>query len=280
MLKAILLGKAGRVDSDSGVNLSWRDVFRQREDLLTSVFFSRIPYLSEEGEKNILALLLPRTSAAQVGLVSEISFWPKIFIDKSRSFVEPDLLIRCQNATILVEIKSPSGARQAFSQWKAEISAFLNEDDSERHAREKEHTIFFVAVGRNATLWRSWKIQLENEFIDTGLKVNALEWSDIFSGVYRLSQTECGRDKRIYMDWIEAFSLYGLVKPPLPFDGMLENFRSLDLPGCNAILSKMPVLNQAFQARRNSSSREWSGLLQLAKRKKLDYRYGYDKRRC
>ena len=46
MLKAVVHGKAGRVDSNGdGVNQSWRQLFKSYEDLLTAAVFTRWGYL-------------------------------------------------------------------------------------------------------------------------------------------------------------------------------------------------------------------------------------------
>ena len=95
MLQAILLGKAGRIETDNGDVQSWREVFKLREDLLTAVFFSRIRYLSEDGERKILSLLVGNNAASQLGAVNEYIFWPKLSGLEGRSFVEPDILRGC-----------------------------------------------------------------------------------------------------------------------------------------------------------------------------------------
>lgn len=73
MLHAVLHGKAGRVTAD-GEDQSWRELFRNREDLLTATFFGRLRYLSEEGEKKVLALLVGEKLADAFGPVREIIF--------------------------------------------------------------------------------------------------------------------------------------------------------------------------------------------------------------
>jgi|GEM_PF-2814397 len=57
MLQAILHGKAGRIEQD-GESISWRDAFKRREDLLTAVFFGRVPHLSDDALGAVLRFLL------------------------------------------------------------------------------------------------------------------------------------------------------------------------------------------------------------------------------
>ncbi len=77
MLKAILEGKAGKASVEGIAEAqSWREIFRKREDLLTAVFFSRLRYLSEDGEQKVLALLVGSQLAQTLGCIHEIIYWP------------------------------------------------------------------------------------------------------------------------------------------------------------------------------------------------------------
>ncbi len=42
MLQAILHGKAGRIDGNSGQSISWREVFKGWEDLMMAAVFGRV----------------------------------------------------------------------------------------------------------------------------------------------------------------------------------------------------------------------------------------------
>ncbi len=77
MLAAVLHGKAGRISID-GEDQSWREVFRQREDLLTATIFGRFPYLSEQGERDFLNIFLPKEHVDELGDYQETIFWSKL----------------------------------------------------------------------------------------------------------------------------------------------------------------------------------------------------------
>lgn len=56
MLVTIARGKAGRIRlPGSESNASWRDLFKQYEDLLTGAFFGRIRYLSAPYSRRLLS---------------------------------------------------------------------------------------------------------------------------------------------------------------------------------------------------------------------------------
>lgn len=217
MLRAILQGKAGRIVSSEG-NLSWRDLFRHREDLLTSVFFSRVPYLSPDAISGVMAALISQQHAEELGALHEIRFWPKLPTGDGRRFVEPDVLIEFEKATILVEVKPPSGGAQRLQQWKAEIEALLL-DDGRANGPGSLH---FVALGRNAPDWKAWKTRLERDFSAFGVTVHAIEWQALCTAVTALASTGLASDKAVFADWIDAFALYGLVRRARPFEEILD----------------------------------------------------------
>ncbi len=155
------------------------------------------------------------------GAIESISFWPRLTGLANRSFVEPDVLITCENVIYLIEVKPPFTGQQSFEQWRAEIESLVLQkaiEDSDWVVRDR---ICFVALGRNVEDWRAMAIELEIEYAEDGLSIHALEWDDINHGVAKLLEVEEGRDATVYRDWLDAFSLFGLIDRPAPFEDLL-----------------------------------------------------------
>ncbi|MDH1629679.1 hypothetical protein [Pseudomonas mosselii] len=214
MLTAILHGKAGRVALD-GRSVSWREVFRQREDLLTAVLFGRMPYLSDEAQANVTSLLLGPDIAAALGPLDDIVFWPKLE-KEGRSFVEPDVVIEYPRCRVLVEVKPPAGGKQSLPQWREELQAFLAQEN------DPKQTVL-LALGNNPAQWKSWAATLEAEFTDLSVRVVGREWRDLHLGLLAHKPLLQLRDARVYEEWLQAFSLFGMNVQPLPFTDLLAS---------------------------------------------------------
>lgn len=219
MLKAILEGKAGRVEMEDGSLQSWREVFRKREDLLTAVFFGRFRYLSVEGQQKVLKLLIGQVLAIAAGQILEIDFWPKLPLE-NRRHVEPDVVIECDNATILIEVKPPFGGDQFAGQWKAEIRSLINDRSSDNARGESMKKIHFVALGRNFSGWQAIARKLETDFGNYSLSVHAMEWEKVRDPISKMLELENGHDRAIFDDWMQAFDLFGMKRKLLPFTEM------------------------------------------------------------
>lgn len=220
MFKAVAKGKAGRIELDNGSSISWRELFRKREDLLTATFFGRLRYLSTEGERKILTLLLDQDAAEQAGSVLDIEFWPK-FSKAENGYIEPDVLIKCENASVLVEVKPPFGGDQYIGQWKREI-AHATKEWAEEGLIPDDGTwqLHFLALGRNVPGWQVYAQKLEEKFTNWNLRVHTQEWLPLRDRIAELCEKEEGRDRIIYDDWLEAFHLFNISKRLLPFSEM------------------------------------------------------------
>lgn len=224
MLKAILEGKAGRVSVDGEEQQSWREVFRKREDLLTAVFFGRIQYLSAAGEQQVLALLVGKETAEVLGPIKEIIYWPRLAGMDSRSYVEPDVLMVFNDSMLLIEVKPPFGGGQYEDQWRNEIESLILQRENNNCDLDIPDNIYFLALGCKMPDWKSVASKLENEFSDDCLKgVAVREWDQISHEIAKMhEENEVSRDKHVLFDWMDAFSLFGIVEKPLPFSDLIS----------------------------------------------------------
>lgn len=138
--------------------------FTPSEDSLTSSVFGTLQYLPDdtlwriirnscgEGKEN-----LPET----IGEIEYIDFWPKyrdVEGTANSNFVEPDVLLATERYYVIIEAKKYDGGGQYQTQWKNEIRAVYNEDDTKE--------IMFVAIGGNPTLDEQSTIAALQEFAD------------------------------------------------------------------------------------------------------------------
>lgn len=228
MLKAVLEGKAGKVSLDGAEEVSWREVFRKREDLLTAVFFGRIRYLSAEGEQNVIALLVGDDLASSLGEVREVIFWPKLKGLENRKHVEPDVLVQFKDSLLAIEVKPPLGGNQREDQWREQVQSLIAQRDKDDPGVEVPESFHFLALGRNMPDAQDIARGLEEQYANDGLqKIHTSEWTTIFHGLHVLADAAEGRDRVIYDDWLHAFCLFGLIEKALPFSDLMKFGRAI-----------------------------------------------------
>ncbi|WP_439147417.1 hypothetical protein [Vibrio sp.] len=210
MLKAILHGKAGRIEHGGQDSVRWASVFKAREDLLTSTFFERFAYLSDDIQTQILAscFSLPTDDLqAKFGAFQSIDYWPRYELSEggeSRQ-VEPDLVIRFELCNLIVEVKPPAGGDQYYEQWQREVASFIQSDE------HNDLPLCFLAIGRidtrNALQWGKL---LKEQYLELEL-VGATKWQAVTDVLVKSINEGVSRTgKRILSDMLEGLVLYGL----------------------------------------------------------------------
>lgn len=206
MLNAIIHGKAGRIDlgNDAG-SLSWRQLYKKREDLLTAAFFSRFTYLS--------GLLQHRLLKQWLGGVGDfttfegIDYWPRYDLDSrdDRNFVEPDLLLRFADCDVLVEIKPPLGGDQYHEQWQLEIEGYYAQE-------EQIKPLYFLAIGRVGDTLAKLDVMALRENHPEFQAASVTDWKPIAIQLRKLllSGELDAQDHRVVKDMLNALSLYGV----------------------------------------------------------------------
>ncbi|WP_312583798.1 hypothetical protein [Atlantibacter sp.] len=100
MLHAVLNGKRYGTGVDHNRKINPEEA-RGAEDVLTSVFFSRLAYLPENLVRDFFTLLMPEKLFSEG--IKEIEFWPSWQLEGSR--IEPDVVILCGESLVIVEAK-------------------------------------------------------------------------------------------------------------------------------------------------------------------------------
>lgn len=214
MLTTIVRGKAGRVQLPGGdSSLSWREVFRRNEDLLTGVLIGRLRFLSSASLLRVMTLLLGPIHAGALGELDEIEFWPRFDKLERRSWVEPDVLMRFADAWVLVEVKPPFGGSQSVDQWRNEVEALIAEDESGE--LDVPDVLHFVALGNTRRGDGEVEVPLLDTADDRVIRVHCREWEGLFRETPILADESKGADRAVFMDWLDAFYLFGLVEQPV-----------------------------------------------------------------
>ncbi len=207
MLMAILNNKAGRVDNAHGESVSWREIFKSYEDLLTSTFFERFSYLDDKSQMTILAECFDTTKvslSSVLGDFEKIEYWPRFsLINDQQNFVEPDVILCFKKVNILIEVKPPSGGEQYFEQWSREVKGLLN-------SNFKSKPLYFLALGGVSKI--GVKNQLERLVNDFELLENAaaINWHELVPVLKVLKKKSGSREQRVLNDMIASLGLYNV----------------------------------------------------------------------
>ncbi|MFB2801007.1 hypothetical protein [Shewanella seohaensis] len=225
MLQAILHGKAGRIDGSSGQSISWREVFKGREDLMTAAVFGRFAYLSAPVQATLMQRWLDVTEPAFDDF-EHIDFWPSFALDNNveRNRVEPDAVLNFASATVILEIKPPEGGDQYIDQWQREIASYLQAEE------RSQLPLYFLAIGRipSRAVVNDWIKELNNEFKSQLAGINALAWQPVVNDILALDKGALAcepnqQDKRIIADILHAARLYQLKIQAYSWQTLLDH---------------------------------------------------------
>lgn len=219
MLVAITHNKAGRIRIASEQHtLSWRDAFSRSEDLLTAVFFGRFRYLSGSALVFVMARLIGDQEAETLGELKHVEFWPHLTEVNERAWVEPDVLMHFELATVMIEVKPPFGGQQSLDQWRAEITALLAE--AKAQSRDVKEKVYFVALGQiSSTADAGTALAIDAKaYFD--LEICQVEWQRLMTSLRTVDADISATDKAVFDDWQCAFELFGLEPVTLSWDAL------------------------------------------------------------
>lgn len=236
MLKAVVHGKAGRIEQKGKPSVSWRTLFKTYEDLMSAAVFSRFSYLSAGAQGYLLQSWLG--DSEDFATFEEIVFWPTYQLNDDKPEnnvnVEPDLVLRFEDCNLIIEVKRPCGGAQDIDQWRGEIKSFLQSGEG------TGKPLYFLAIGGVSPIWTTWADKLISEFSGNSSKaiehegtlkqVNALNWQPVVDSFLALEKhalanghlLATGQDVRIINDIIEVFELYDLKTSRFKWPKLVE----------------------------------------------------------
>jgi hypothetical protein len=229
MLKAIIHGKAGRIEHNQDESVSWSSLFKAREDLLTSTVFERFAYLSDKMQKDMLLHWFKAHYGdipTDFGELQGISYWPRFTHehDQGSNLVEPDLIIHFDQCNIIIEVKPPAGGDQYLWQWQKEIASFLQSEDN------PGTPLYFLAIGRvEQANTKRWATHLLKQF-EQLQGIAALKWAVVTEHIIELTSEDgtdskpqlSKQDRYILLDILEGLSLYGLQTSPFKWGDLAQ----------------------------------------------------------
>lgn len=245
MLKAVVHGKAGRIEEKGKSSVSWRTLFKTYEDLMSAAVFSRFSYLSAGAQGYLLQSWLGDSDPFSSFI--DIVFWPTYQLknDKPENNVnvEPDLVLRFKDCNLIIEVKRPFGGAQDIEQWRGEIKSFLQSGEG------TDKPLYFLAIGGVSPIWTEWadtlmsefteqsSKALEHEFEGTLKKVSALNWQPVADSFLALEKHTLAnghalateQDVRITNDIIEVFELYDLKTSRFKWPKLVEVHSATEL---------------------------------------------------
>lgn len=181
--------------------------FSPSEDTLTSSVFGILQYLPDDTLWQIVRnscgkgkQFLPET----IGKIEHIDFWPQYGDVKgtsNSSYVEPDVLLVTEKYYVIIEAKKYDGGGQYPIQWKNEIRAVNNEDDTKE--------ILFVAMGGNSTL-KPKEISVK---LKKGVKtyiINRGSWFNLLNEIQNMGGNN--ETNRLLADVTKAMNRHGFMQ--------------------------------------------------------------------
>ncbi|MFK5915556.1 MAG: hypothetical protein QM484_14410 [Woeseiaceae bacterium] len=227
MLKAVLHGKAGRVELDGKVeSISWRKLFSSGEDLLTAAIFTRWSYLSDNAQNQLMCnwFNVDENSEHDFTTFKDIQFWPQYDLAEieGRKYVEPDVLIQFEDFNLLIEVKPPLGGDQYLEQWQNEITGYFSWEGND------SKPLYFLAIGRTDNVDDEWCQNIMEADGEKPKMLHALTWKPVAKSMYNLLKNGdlLPQDMRILSDMLNALELYGTRG----YDYLWADFEKKSLP--------------------------------------------------
>lgn len=206
MLRAIIGNKSGRV-SVGDESVSVREIYKDREDMLTAAIISRISYLSDEALNNLFQNIFTH-SQQDFSRLKEVEFWPT-FSSSLQSRVEPDVILHFEWGVMIIEAKRPHDSYQYAEQWIKELESLPS--------KYREGEIYFLSLGGSAVnnkvelaRFRKLKGSYENVSIPSPTFMNYQTWEGLIDYLQRSKDSgDLSRsDDNVTSDMIEALELY------------------------------------------------------------------------
>lgn len=208
MLRAILGNKSGRICVGEE-SVSVREIYKNREDMLTAAIVSRLTYLSDS-EVDLLFNHIFVEANQDFHQISTVEFWPN-FSSSIQERVEPDVIVHFDWGVMVIEVKRPHDSYQYAEQWIKELESLPYS--------YREGDIYFLSLGgssaNNTTELKRFEV-LQSNFEDMNLPspqgMSYQTWEGLIN--YLQARRDSGdlnrSDDNIIGDMIEALELYGV----------------------------------------------------------------------